>query len=411
MKNFNDKLKNYAKLTVKVGINLQEGQPLVISGPIDGANFVRLLAKYAYEAGASEVFINWHDDVLSRLKYENAPMEVFENFPQWKADAMEDYADKGAGFISIHAQDPELLKGIDMEKIVASNKSSANGMKKFREYLMNDTNSWCVVSIPTKGWARKVFPKLSDEEAMEKLWEKIFAATRTDLDDPIKAWEDHLANIKESVDYLNKKNFSRLHVTSSKGTDLDVKLPKGHIWSGGYGENEKATKFVANIPTEEVFTMPHRSGVNGVVYNTKPFVYGGNLIDEFKIVFKDGKVVDYDAQIGKGYLKEMLGMDEGASYLGEIALVPNSSPISQANIVFFNTLFDENASCHLAFGKAYPTSIQGGSSMDEDQLKESGVNDSIIHEDFMIGSSDLSIIGISEDGQEVQVFKDGEWSI
>ena len=411
MKNFNDKLKNYAKLTVKVGINLQEGQPLVISGPIDGANFVRLLAKYAYEAGASEVFINWHDDVLSRLKYENAPMEVFENFPQWKADAMEDYADKGAGFISIHAQDPELLKGIDMEKIVASNKSSANGMKNFREYLMNDTNSWCVVSIPTKGWARKVFPKLSDEEAMEKLWEKIFAATRTDLDDPIKAWEDHLANIKESVDYLNKKNFSRLHVTSSKGTDLDVKLPKGHIWSGGYGENEKATKFVANIPTEEVFTMPHRSGVNGVVYNTKPFVYGGNLIDEFKIVFKDGKVVDYDAQIGKGYLKEMLGMDEGASYLGEIALVPNSSPISQANIVFFNTLFDENASCHLAFGKAYPTSIQGGSSMDEDQLKESGVNDSIIHEDFMIGSSDLSIIGISEDGQEVQVFKDGEWSI
>lgn len=411
MKNFNKKLNDYAKLAVKVGINLQEGQPLVISAPVEGADFVRLVAKQAYSAGATDVFINWSDDALTRMKYENAPLEVFENFPKWKADAMEDYAQKGAGFLSIYAQDPELLKGIDTEKIVANNKASAIATKTYRDYLMNDKNSWCVISIPATGWAKKIFPDASNAQAIEMLWDKIFSATRVDRDDPIAAWEEHLTGIKKSVDYLNEKSFQSLHLTASNGTDLKVQLPKGHIWSGGYGKNEKDTKFVANIPTEEVYTMPHRTGVDGIVYNTKPFIYGGNLIDDFKIEFKDGKVVDYDATVGKEYLKEMLDMDEGANFLGEVALVPHSSPISQSNTVFFNTLFDENASCHLAFGKAYPTSIQDGPNMDEDQLKEAGVNDSLIHEDFMIGSSDLSIIGTTEDGEEIQVFKDGEWAI
>lgn len=411
MKNFKDKLNDYAQLTVKVGINLQKGQPLVISGPVEGAEFVRLIAKHAYDQGASDVHINWADDELKRMKYENAPLEVFEDFPRWKADSMEYYAEKGAGFISIHAQDPELLKGIDTQKIVADNKAAGIATKTFRDYLMNDRNSWCVISIPSTGWAKKVFPDLASEEAIGKLWDRIFSATRIDLEEPIKDWEEHLDIIKNNVDYLNDKAFRALHFTSSNGTNLKVNLPKGHIWSGGYGQNEKGTNFVANIPTEEVYTMPHRSGVDGLVVNTKPFVYGGNLIDDFKIEFKDGKVVDYDAKIGKEYLKEMLNMDEGAKYLGEVALVPHSSPISQANTVFFNTLFDENASCHLAFGKAYPTSIENGPSMSEDQLKDAGVNDSLIHEDFMIGSSDLSIIGIMEDGKEVQVFKDGEWAI
>ena len=411
MKNFKDKLNDYAQLTVKVGINLQKGQPLVISGPVEGAEFVRLIAKHADDQGASDVHINWADDELKRMKYENAPLEVFEDFPRWKADSMEYYAEKGAGFISIHAQDPELLKGIDTQKIVADNKAAGIATKTFRDYLMNDRNSWCVISIPSTGWAKKVFPDLASEEAIGKLWDRIFSATRIDLEEPIKDWEEHLDIIKNNVDYLNDKAFRALHFTSSNGTNLKVNLPKGHIWSGGYGQNEKGTNFVANIPTEEVYTMPHRSGVDGLVVNTKPFVYGGNLIDDFKIEFKDGKVVDYDAKIGKEYLKEMLNMDEGAKYLGEVALVPHSSPISQANTVFFNTLFDENASCHLAFGKAYPTSIENGPSMSEDQLKDAGVNDSLIHEDFMIGSSDLSIIGIMEDGKEVQVFKDGEWAI
>lgn len=411
MKSFNDKLKDYAKLAVKVGINLQKGQPLVISAPVEGADFVRLIARQAYDDGASDIFVNWTDDDLTRMKYENAPLEVFENYPKWKADAMEDYAEKGAGFISVYSQDPELLKSIDTEKIVANNKASALATKTYRDYLMNDRNSWLVISIPSTGWANKVFPDLSREEAIDKLWDKIFSATRIDMDDPIAAWEDHLNRIKENVDYLNEKSFKSLQLKSSKGTDLKVELPKGHIWSGGYGENEKGTKFVANIPTEEVYTLPHRTGVNGIVYNTKPFIYGGNVIDDFNIEFKDGKVVAYDAKVGKDYLKEMLDMDEGAAYLGEIALVPHSSPISQANTVFFNTLFDENASCHLAFGKAYPTSIKDGPSMSEQALKEAGVNDSLIHEDFMIGSSDLSIIGIMDDGSEVEIFKDGEWSI
>lgn len=411
MNDFQNKLNEYAKLTVNLGINLQEGQPLVISAPIEGVEFVRLLAQNAYESGASDVFINWNDGDLTKLKYENAPMSVFENFPQWKCDAMVDYAEKGAGFISIHADDPELLKDIDPKKIAVANKAAGIGMKPFRKYTMNDINSWCVISIPTKGWAQRVFKDLAEDQAVEKLWDTIFRATRMDLENPTKAWEDHIKNLEEKVLYLNDKSFKSLHYTSSNGTDLNIELPKNHKWSGGTGQNAKGTFFVANMPTEEVYTLPHKNGVNGVVYSTKPLNYGGSLIDDFKIVFKDGRVVDYEAKVGQEILKDLLDIDDGAKYLGEVALVPHSSPISKANIIFYNTLFDENASCHLAFGKAYPTSLQGGEDMTEEELEKAGVNNSLTHEDFMIGSSDLSIVGTTHDDKEIQIFKDGEWAI
>lgn len=411
MKSFSEKLNEYAKLCVSVGINLQEGEPLVINSPIEGADFVRLVAKNAYEMGASEVHVNWNDETLTKLKYENAPMDVFENFPKWYADGLEDYAEKGAGFLSISAQDPELLKEIDPKKIAASNKSASLALKNFRNYTMNDINSWCVISIPTRSWAKRVFPELSEDESYEKLWDAIFDATRMDLADPIKAWENHIETLVEKNKFLNEKKLKSLHYTSSNGTDLMVELPKGHIWASGGGTNSKGTYFVANMPTEEVFTMPHKYGVNGVVYSTKPLNYGGKLIDEFKLTFKDGKVVDFDAKVGKEVLKDLFDIDEGAMYLGEVALVPYESPISLSNIIFKNTLFDENASCHFAFGKAYPTNIENGAKMSDEELEAHGVNNSLTHVDFMIGSKDMNIVGETETGEKIDIFKNGNWAI
>lgn len=411
MKKFETMLNDYARLTVKVGINLQKGEPLVINSPIEGAEFVRLLAKNAYELGASEVHVNWSDETLVKLKYKNSPMEIFENFPKWKSDSLEYYAEKGAGFISISAQDPEMLKEIDPKKIAANNKASSIALKAFRKYTMNDINSWCVISIPTKSWAKSVFPDVTEDEAYDKLWEAIFNATRMNLDDPIQAWEEHIDTLMEKNTILNEKSFKTLHYTASNGTDLLVKLPKGHIWASGGSNNSKGTYFVANMPTEEVFTMPDKYGVNGIVYSTKPLNYGGKLIDEFKLVFKDGKVVDYDAKVGKEVLKDLFDIDEGAMYLGEVALVPYESPISRSNILFKNTLFDENASCHFAFGKAYPTNIEGGANMSDEELEAHGVNDSLTHVDFMVGSKDMNIVGETESGEKIQVFKDGNWAI
>ncbi len=409
MKDFESRLNDYAKLCVKVGINVQPGQPLVINSPIEGLDFVRMLAKNAYEAGASEVHVNWNDEVLTKLKYENAPMEVFEQFPKWYADGLEDYAKKGAGFISISAQDPELLKEIDPKKIAANNKSSSLALKEWRKYTMNDINPWCVVSIPTKSWAKRVFPDVSEAEAVGMLWTAIFNATRMDLEDPVKAWENHMTNLKEKVDFLNNKELKSLHYTSANGTDLIVELPEGHIWAGGGAVDSKGVYFAPNMPTEEVFTMPLKTGVNGVVYSTKPLNYGGKLIDEFKLVFENGKVVDFDAKVGKETLTDLLAIDDGAKHLGEVALVPYDSPISNSNIVFMNTLFDENASCHFAFGKAYPTNIKGGEKMTDEELEAHGVNNSLTHVDFMIGSKDMSIVGETNTGEKIQVFVDGNW--
>lgn len=411
MLSFESKLNKYAELCVSVGINLQKGQPLVIGAPIEAADFVRLVAKYAYELGAKEVHVNWNDDLLTKLKYENSPMEVFENFPLWYAEGMEQYAKDGAGFLSIHAQDPELLSQSDPKKIAAANISSSKALKTFRNYTMNDINSWCVISVPTRNWAKRVFPDLSEDQAMEKLWDAIFNATRMNVEDPTTAWKDHVNTLIEKGDVLNKKEFKSLHYSSSNGTDLNVELPKNHIWVSGGSTNSKGVYFVANMPTEEVFTLPLKTGVNGVVYSTKPLNYGGKLIDKFKLEFKDGKVVDFDAEIGKDTLADLLDIDDGAKYLGEVALVPYTSPISNSNIVFMNTLFDENASCHFAFGKAYPTNIKGGEHMTEEELEIAGVNDSLTHVDFMIGSNDMNIIGETYSGEKIQVFKNGEWAI
>ena len=403
-----ERINKYAELVVQKGANVQKGQPVVVSCPIEQADFGKIIARKAYEAGASEIVFNWSDDELTLMKYENAPMEVFEEYPDWAVDKSKYYFDKGGVVISIHAQDPELLKDIDPEKIATWNKVAGLATKSIRKYTMNDINSWCVISVPTKRWAKKVFPDLGEEEAVEKLWTSILDAARVG-EDPIKNWEDHVAEMDKNADFLNGMQFKTLHYTNRKGTDLVVELPKNHKWLSAGSVNEKGTSFIANIPTEEVFTLPKKDGVNGVLYSTKPLNYGGNLIDEMVFTFKEGKVVDYSAQVGEQYLKDLFAVDENGLYLGEVALVPYDSPISNSNILYYNTLFDENASCHFAFGKAYPTCLEGGTEMSEKELEKAGVNDALIHEDFMVGSDDLSIVGETWDGEKFQVFEKGNW--
>lgn len=411
MKNFEEKLLKYADLVVTKGVNVQKGQPVIISCPIERADFGRALAKKSYEKGASEVVLNWADDELTLLKYKNSPMEVFEEYPQWSVDKSKYYYEKGSASISVYATNPELLKDVDPKKIAAANKSSSIANKDNMKYTMNDINSWCVVSVPTVGWATKVFPNIPEDEAMEKLWDAIFYTTRVDKEDPVEEWNKHVAEMDKNANFLNEKKFVKLHYKNKKGTDLEVELPEGHTWLSAGSTNSEGTVFIANMPTEEVFTLPRKDGVNGKLFSTKPLNYGGNIIDEMEFTFKDGKVVEYDAKIGKKYLDDMFAVDENGKYLGEVALVPFDSPISNSNILFINTLFDENASCHFAFGKAYPTCLEGGTEMTDEELKSHGVNDALIHEDFMVGSEDLTIIGITKDGKEYTIFENGNWAI
>ena len=405
---FKDKLNKYAQLVVEVGSNVQEGDTVSIAAPVESAEFARMLAENSYKAGAHEVIINWRDDVITRLAYENQPVEVLEDIAQYAYDRAEYYAKKGQKSISISAADPELLKGIDSQKIQRASKAMSEKFQPLRKYTMNDINSWTVISVPTQKWAEKVFP--NSENPVEDLWEAIFKTVRVDKENPIKEWEDHLNTLTKKSDWLNEMNFEFLRYKSSNGTDLEIRLPEGHIWTAASSLNSKGESFVPNMPTEEVFTLPHKDGVNGVVHSAKPLVYAGNVIDEFWLKFEDGAVVDFDAKKGKETLQSLFDKDERARRLGEVALVPFDSPISNSNILFFNTLFDENASCHLALGKAYPTTIKNGENMTDEELAEHGVNDSYAHEDFMVGTEDLDIIGVKHDGSEVQVFKNGNWA-
>ncbi len=401
---------NYARLLVSAGVNIQEGQTLVIQTPIECAPFARMIAKEAYAAGAREVVMNWRDEISAKLRYQNAPEEVFGEFPDWQKEYYNFYAAKGAAFVSIAANDPELLKDVDPKRIALANKTSSIALEEYREKLMSNENAWCVASIPTAAWAKKVFPNLGEAEAIEALWQAILTSVCADQEDPTAAWEAHKNALTERMAFLNRQSFKRLHYKNSLGTDLYVGLPKGHLWLGGAEETPAGVSFIANIPTEEVFTLPDKNDVNGVVYSSKPLNYQGNLIDGFSLTFENGKVISYAAAIGQDVLKHLIETDEGAAHLGEVALVPFDSPISNSKILFYNTLFDENASCHLAFGKAYPVCLNGSDEMTKEELDAAGVNDSLVHVDFMIGTSDLTILGETEDGTWVPIFENGNFA-
>jgi len=404
-------LKKYAELVVKVGVNLQPDQLLVINSPIECAEFARLIAKAAFEAGAHDVVVSWGDEQLAHIRYAGGKKEIFTEFPEWKVRFYQDYAEQGAAFVSIAARNPEIFKDIEPEKLTLAAQAAGAALLEYRARLMNNENTWCVVSVPTAGWAQKVFPGLAEEEAQARLWQEIFRTVRIEPDkDPAEAWKKHIATLQRAAEFLNKKNFKVLHYKSSLGTDLTVELPEGHIWAGGAEKAATGVTFAANMPTEEVYSLPLREGVNGVVYASKPLIYHGSRIENFHLTFKEGRVVDFGAEIGEENLKELINMDEGSHYLGEVALVPYDSPISQSGILFYNTLFDENAACHLALGKAYPTCLKGGEKMDSVTLLQHGVNDSLVHEDFMIGTADLSIVGTTQEGEEVEIFRDGNFA-
>ncbi|WP_340002431.1 aminopeptidase [Oceanobacillus sp. FSL K6-0127] len=400
----------YAELALRTGVNLQKGQALMINAPLEGADFTKIVAHKAYELGAKDVHINWVDDELTLLKYENAPDEVIEHFPEWRVKLHDTFAEDGAAILHIRSTNPDLLQNIDPSRVAKANKAAAEAMINFRNYTMNDKIPWSIISIPSGDWAQKIFPDKPKEDAVESLWEAIVNIVRVDQEDPIAAWDKHNATLKTARQVLNGKNYQKL-IFNAPGTDLEMELPQGHIWKGGSAEAETGVTFNPNIPTEEVFSMPHKYGVNGTVASTKPLNYGGSLIDNFSLTFKDGKVVDFKAEKGEEVLKHLLDSDEGARRLGEIALVPDESPISQSGLVFYNTLFDENASCHIALGKAYPTNLEGGSKMSAEELDKHGVNDSLIHVDFMIGSADMNIDGVKTDGTTEAVFRNGTWAL
>ena len=405
-------VKQYAEFAVKIGVNPQPGQTLIIRAPIEGAFFARACAEAAYAAGAKEVVVHYSDEKLSRIKMEHTAVEVLEDVKPWLQRSYLDYVESegGACMLFISARDPEIYKGLDMEKIDRANQAAMKAQEEWRSYTMSDKVQWSIVAIPSAAWAGKVFPGAAEDEAQEMLWDAIFDVCRVKNGNVVSEWQAHVKKMTAWRDRMNALDLDSIRLQSANGTDLTIGLADGHVWEGAQSRTPEGYTFIANIPTEEVFTAPHRLRVNGVVKGTKPYVYNGQLIEGWHVTFKDGKVVEHGAEKNASLLAELLSTDENACRIGEIALVPASSPINQSGVLFYNTLFDENAACHIAFGAGYPTNIKGGSKMNRTELLAKGLNDSAIHEDVMIGAPDTNVIGTTKDGKEVTIFTNGEWA-
>lgn len=412
-KNFKveDYIEKYVELILKVGLKIKDGDKLVVRCPIEARDFAVECTRKAYELGAGEVVVDYRDQLISRLKYENESLDVLTDIPKHKVDKENYYMEKKAKYLSVTGSDPDAFKGVDAEKLFKSNLANSKALRDFSAKMMANYVSWIVVGASIPSWATKVFPELEEGEAVRRLWFEIFNSVRLFEEDPIKALENHVDNLNRYSKFLNDAKFEKLIYKSQKGTDLEVGLPKGYIFAGAGDVNSDGEEFIANMPSEEVFSAPRLDGVNGKVYSTLPLNYNGNLIEDFYLVFKDGEVVDYDARAGKEYLKNILDTDEGAKRLGEVALVSYNTPISMRKVLFYNTLYDENASCHFALGKSYPTCLEGGEKLSIEELKERGMNDSLTHVDFMVGDETTEILGVKENGDQVQIFKEGNFVI
>lgn len=405
------KLKNYAALLVRAGGNVQKGQFVVVSCATHDAYFGRLVQEAAYDAGAEEVAMDWSDEACSRATFLRAGEKIFDRFPKWRVDKLDEQDGRGAVYLSISSQDPDMLKGVEPGRLMRFTKVSREATKTHAERLMSNANRWSVVAVPSAAWARKVFPGMGEEEAMQKLWGLVLKAARADGDDPIGEWQRHKANFAKNVDYLNGMNFDALRFTTGLGSDFTLGLAANHVWVGGGDTGKDGVPFFPNIPTEEIFSMPDMNRADGRVVASMPLSYQGNMIEGFELTFKGGAVTDYRAEKGQEHLENMLEMDEGARRLGEVALVPNSSPIGQMKTLFYSTLFDENASSHLALGKAYPGCAKGLEGASKEDAAKAGMNDSLIHVDFMFGTGDMCVTGIRKDGSEVAFIKDGEFAV
>lgn len=404
-------LEKYADFIVRVGVNVQPGQTMILSCPLEAAPLARLCVRSAFAAGARDVRVDWYDEQCGRTRMELGTEEALCDVKPYLERSYLDYAESEGGACVLHllADDPEIYAGLDGGKINRVGIARRNALKTWRTYTMNDRIQWCIAAMPSTPWACKVFPELPPEQAVEKLWQVIFDVCRVTGGDPVTEWRAHTARLNALRDRMNGYAFASLHFTSGNGTDLTVGLADGAHWESAASLDDRGTPFVPNVPTEEVFTAPHRDRVDGIVYGTKPYVYNGQLIKGFHVRFENGRVVEYGAAENEALLGELLDSDEGARHIGEVALVPASSPINRSGVLFYDTLFDENAACHIAFGDSYPGTCDGGKTMTPEQLLAHGMNHSVVHEDVMVGAADTHITGLTRKGETVEIFSGGEW--
>ena len=409
---FEEKKLEYARLIVKAGVHVRKGQTVFIRCAVENYEFARLVTRFAYEKGAREVVVRYGDDKTARMKFDHAPLEVFESYPEWEALMLNTYAKTDVAFINITGGDPEAFKGVDPQKLSAAVKASSTALKEYRKLQSTMGFKWTVVAIPDRAWAKKVYPGDNEDVAVTRLWNAIFGTVRVGEGNAYEKWMDHAENIQKKRERLTAYQFKSLHYTNALGTDFTVGLVKDHIWEGGADRDRTDNgPFFANMPTEEVFTMPDNRIAEGRLVAALPLSYHGNLIEGFEFTFKDGEVVDFKAERGEEVLRHMLDSDPGARRLGECALVPFPNPVSEQGVLFYDTLFDENAACHFALGGCYETNLRGGADMNEEELAAHGANQSMIHVDFMVGTEDLRIVGTTWDGAEVTVFENGTWAI
>jgi aminopeptidase len=404
---FEQNLKKYVAVIVRAGLNLRPGQRLLIVAPIEVADFVRLLTAEAYQAQARLVDVIWMDEHLDLIRYQYAPRDSFEEFTAWQLNAALDIAEAGDAILYVAAFNPDLLGDQDPELVATVQQTHAKHWKPYRK-LPLDSHNWIIVAGSVDAWATKVFPDLAPPDGKAKLWDIIFDICRIKEADPMSTWLDHVRELRARCESLNRKRYTALRLTAP-GTDLTVTLPRKHLWKGGRETTEQGFDFTANIPTEEVFTIPHRDGTEGTVTSTKPLSYSGVLIEDFCLTLSRGRVVKASAGRGEAALHKLLEMDDGASRLGEVALVPHSSAISQSGLVFYNTLIDENASSHLALGRGFKINLAGGNQMSDEEFAKVGGNFSLIHVDFMVGSDQMDVAGILDDGRVEPIMRNGEW--
>ena len=399
-----------AEVAVKIGVNLQKGQDAVIFISPKQNALAQAIVKECYKNGARKVSVEFTDEEITKLKYRYEKMETLKDIPEWEVMKFKQRSEDLPVLIHVEDDDPDAYAKLNMKKINAARVAKMQKIKAYRD-KESLYNQWTIIAVPSSKWAKKVFPNEPSKKAEKLLLDAILKTTRLDNDNPFEAWEKHIANLKEKAKLLNELNLDYLVYKSSNGTNLKIHLQPNHIWLSARSKNLKGIDYCANLPTEEVFTMPKRDGVDGVVYSTKPLSYNGKVIEDFKVYFEKGRIIKVEAKKNEDVLLEAINTDEGSHYLGEVALVPFSSPINQTGILFFNTLFDENASCHLAFGEAYEDTVKGYENMTKEDLKNIGFNESLIHVDFMVGSQDLDIVGYDFLGQAHQIFRNGEWSI
>ena len=408
--NLNERLEAYADLLIKRGVNLKKGQTLILSAPIEGVEFARIIMRHAYENGAKDVITRWADIPGGELRMRYADLETIKEVPQWVADSYNDYARDDCLFLALDTEFPPPV-GLDPEKLGASRIARMKATEKFSDARMKGIVRWNIASVATKPWASLVYPELDAEAGLEALWHDVLLCTRSLEGDPIAAWDAHVARNNTYRDKLNDAHFSELHFTSGLGTDLTIGMPEGYHFAGSQETGANGDPFIANMPSEEIFAGPHRDKVNGVVYASKPLFYNNVLVEGLHFEFKDGVVVNYSAEKGGEIIEHLLNTDEGSKRLGEVALVPFDSTVQNTGKLFFTTLYDENAACHLALGESYPESIENGLNMTKSELLAKGMNQSLEHVDFMFGTADMSIEGINAVGEKITIFKDGNWAL